>query len=151
MRRKWFAIGVSAAVFCVARDSSAQGKVLTVPSSAQRADVGVQGTLQYGQFLGPPGYGEHPATDRKEYEFYLQLPAPVTQQNLDLRLGPEFEKQSEFFVQVRGSAALKARLRRLVGQKVRVTGTLEASAIGHDRTGIVLNAQTVSTIRDWGW
>jgi hypothetical protein len=151
MRRIWLAVGISVAAFLAPRAGSAQGKVLTVPAATQHDNVSVQGTLQYGQFLGPPGYGENPSADRKEYEYYLQLPAPIAQQNAELRLGPEFEKQNEFFVQVRGSDALKARLSRLIGRKVSVSGSIEASAIGHDRTGIVLNASRVTAIRDWSW
>jgi hypothetical protein len=135
-----------------AQRSDGQAKILTIPSTALQENASVQGTLQYGEFLGPPGYGEKPSSDRKEFEFYLQLPAPVTQQKPDLRLGPEFEKQNEFFVQVRtSSSAMTARLRRLIGRKVSVSGSLEASTIGHDRTGIIINADKVAAITDWRW
>lgn len=152
MRSGWITIGITAVTFCAPHGAFGQAKVLTLPSAARQENVAIQGTLQYGQFFGPPGYGENTSSDRKEYEFYLQLPAPVTQQNPALRLGPGFEKQNEFFVQLRTtSKAITARLRQLIGRKVSVTGSLEASAIGHDRTGIIINADKVSTIRDWSW
>jgi hypothetical protein len=130
----------------------AQSKVLTPPPATRHDNVSVQGILQYGEFFGPPGYGEHPAADSKEYSFYLQLPATVTDQNPDLPLGLDFEKPNELFLQVRTtSSAMTAKLRRLIGKKVKATGSLEPSAIGHDRTGIIMNAGSVAAIRDWSW
>jgi hypothetical protein len=152
MRSRWIILGMTAVMLCAPHGAFGQAKVLTLPSTARQENVAIQGMLQYGQFFGPPGYGENTSSDRKEYEFYLQLPAPVTQQNAAVQLGPEFEKQNEFFVQVRTtSKTITARLRQLIGRKVSVTGSLEPSAIGHDRTGIIINANKVAAIKDWSW
>jgi len=131
----------------------AQSKVITPPRApSERPEISLQGILQYGEFFGPPGYGENTAKDRREYSFYLQLPAPVTQQNPTLQLGPEFEKPNESFVQLTSTSnAMSARLRRMIGRKVRVTGPIESSTIGHDRTGIVLTVQSVVQVQDFGW
>ncbi|HUQ18861.1 MAG TPA: hypothetical protein VM099_04540 [Gemmatimonadaceae bacterium] len=131
----------------------AQSKVITPTGTTTKLeDVSVQGTVQYGEFFGAPSYGQNTASDRKERVFYLQLPAPITLQNRDLPLGPEFERPNEFFVQLHTtSTAMTARLRRMVGAKVRATGSVEPFSAGRDRTGIVMNIKTVSTIRDWAW
>lgn len=115
-------------------------------------DVSVQGTVQYGEFFSAPSYGENTASDHRERVFYLQLPAPITLQNRDLPLGPEFEKPNEFFVQLNTSSnAMIARLRRLVGSKVKARGSVEPFSAGRDRTGIIMNIQSVTTVRDWAW
>jgi hypothetical protein len=146
------AIACAALVALFVETAHAQGKILTPPPATKHDNVSVQGILQYGEFFGPPGYGEHPASDAKEYSFYLQLPAPVTDQNPDLPLGLDFEKPNEHFIQLRtSSTATTARLRRLIGRKVKATGSLEPSAIGHDRTGIIMNVGSVAAIRDWSW
>lgn len=142
-----------AVVVAFGTNAYAQSKVVTpTPTLTKLEDVSIQGILQYGEFFGPPNYGEKTASDRKERVFYLQLPAPITLQNRDLPLGPEFEKPNEFFVQLNTSSnAVITRLRRLVGAKVKATGSVEPFSAGHDRTGIILNVATVTTIRDWAW
>ena len=42
--------------------------------------VAIQGTLQVGEFLGAPGFGESPTGDHAEAIYYLQLPAPLATQ-----------------------------------------------------------------------
>ena len=60
----------------------------------------VQGVLQWGEFFGPPNFGESPQTDSSEHSFYLQLPATIGAQNPTLVLGPQFERSTEHFVQL---------------------------------------------------
>src|SRR5262245_28115742 len=62
--------------------------------------VTVQGILQSGEFLGRPGYGEDPQQDARESSYYLQLPAPIPEQNPNVRLGSEFDRRGELFAQL---------------------------------------------------
>jgi hypothetical protein len=110
----------------------------------------VQGVLQRGEFLGPPNY-EHPRTDRRERWFYLQLPATFQTQNPSFRLGPEFEKSDEYFIQLQFDSESAKMASRLIGRKVRVIGIPEAAVTAHDRTSITLNVQTMVQVQDWNW
>jgi hypothetical protein len=138
---------VHTAVFVLAATLSA-----AVPRSTGQLPVArVQGVLQTGVFFGPPNYGENPGSDRREIEFYLQLPAPIGTQNPNLKLGADYEKLFEHFVQVRFAEADNTRARSLVGRKVAVEGTLEPQMTGHDRTGITMTAKKFDEIKDWSW
>jgi hypothetical protein len=123
----------------------------TQDSPPERGVASLQGTIQRGEFLGPPGYGEHPGTDRRDTWFYLQLPARFQDRQPACRLSPDVERRDEYFIQLRVDGATIARVRRLIGRKVQVSGTIDAPTIGQDRTGIIMNVQKVDAISDWNW
>ena len=128
--------------------------VVSVGHSQQRTPAAVaatvQGILQRGEFLGPPNY-ENPRTDRREQWFYLQLPAPFQAQNPRFRLGVEFERPDEYFVQLHFDGDGAKQAAQFIGRKVRVTGTPEAAVIAHDRTGITLDVRMLVQVQDWNW
>jgi hypothetical protein len=119
--------------------------------ASRRAEtvVTVQGILQAGEFLGPPGYGEDPAHDARETSYYLQLPAPIEEQNPGVQLGSEFDHPLEHFAQLVPPSGQQ--LKPLVGKRVSVTAVPMPAATGHHRTGVVLIVQRVSAISDWHW
>jgi hypothetical protein len=118
-------------------------------SRAAGLTVTVQGILQSGEFLGPPGYGEAPREDARESSYYLQLPAPIQEQNPDVRLGSEFERRDELFAQLVPPAGQQ--LTPLLGRRVSVKAVPMPATTGHHRTGVVLVVQSVSPITDWNW
>lgn len=114
-------------------------------------EVEVEGVLAVGEFLGPPNYGEDPATDRRETAYFLQLPAPMSTQRPvqahaieALNGGPD-----GYFVQLVDVG--KVRVQELVGKKVRVGGSAYAAMTGHDRTSLVVSVRSLTAIKDWEW
>jgi hypothetical protein len=123
-----------------------------LPADTVQPVARVEGILHVGEFLGPPNYGGSPSTDARETRYYLQLPAPVGEQNPNLIITNIFEKATEHFMQLQlNSPALVKRARLLVGKKVVVNGPIEPSMVGHDRTGIILTVQSIALVRDWSW
>ena len=129
--------------------------MLSVTARVQRASreteqtVVVQGILQLGEFLGPPGYGEDPTQDAREGSYYLQLPAGIQVQNPNVKLGSEFENTGEVFAQLVPPKGQQ--LKPLVGKRVSVTAEPMPAMTGHHRTGIVLVVKRVTAISNWSW
>jgi hypothetical protein len=122
-------------------------------ASQEEITVTVEGILQWGEFHGPPNYGENPATDRLEHWYYLQLPAPIATQLPDMKWPADFQGHDDgYFLHVRFSTTTSsAAARRLTGHRVAVTGSLEPSMIAHDRTPIVMSAVRLVSIDGWHW
>jgi len=113
----------------------------------------VQGVLQSGEFLGAPGNGDTPGTDRPEPTYYLQLPAPLTKQvhpaaQLTALSAPA---QGTSFIQLMVFDEEQSVARTLVGKKVRVVGTVVESEAGQHRTPAYIQVRSLSAIRDWQW
>ena len=115
--------------------------------------VAIQGTLQAGEFLGAPGYGENPASDHGEAVYYLQLPAPLGTQLHAAGGIAEFSlaAQSSHFVQLLVFDEEQSVARTLVGKKVRIVGTLVETDAAHRRTPAQVQVKSLSPIRDWQW
>jgi hypothetical protein len=115
--------------------------------------VAIQGTLQVGEFLGTPGYGANPASDRGEPVYYLQLPAPLAMQLHPASALAEFSAaaQAAYFVQLTVFDEEQSVARTLVGRKVRVAGSLIESDAGHRKTPALLQVKSLAPIRDWQW
>jgi len=112
----------------------------------------LQGTLQLGEFMGPPNYGELPASDAIERQFYLQLPGPARAQQVAIPLAPEWAGGDEYFIQpVFLEDSLRAKARALVGKRVVVTGALEPAVSGHHRTSLLLVARSIDSVKTWRW
>lgn len=118
-------------------------------SQAAEPTVVVQGILQVGDFLGPPGYGEDPAQDERERIYYLQLPAHIQEQNPNVKLGPEFEHKSELFAQLVPPTGQQ--LKTLIGKRVSVTAEPMPAHTGHHRTVVVLIVKRMAAISNWNW
>jgi hypothetical protein len=115
--------------------------------------LAVQGVLQLGEFLGPPGNGENPAGDQVEPTYYLQLPAPLVKQVRAANQIAQFSQtaQTSSFVQLVVFDEEQSVARTLVGKKVRIVGTVIEPDIGAHRTPALIQVKSVSAIRDWQW
>ena len=115
------------------------------------AILSIQGTLQYGEFFGPPNYGEAPKSDEREHHFYVQLPAPIGTQSPNFVFDPELEHADGYFIQLFVFDSQVVRMRQLIGRRVKVTGTLVPSQTAHDRTNGILRVSQVLAIERWRW
>jgi hypothetical protein len=115
--------------------------------------VAVQGTLQVGEFLGTPGFGESPAGDRAETTYYLQLPAPLATQLHPVGGLAEFSAaaQGAYFVQLVVFDEEQSVARTLVGKKVRIAGSLVEGEANHRKTPALIQVKSLSPIREWQW
>lgn len=115
--------------------------------------VAIQGVLQQGDFLGPPGYGDDPASDRAETVYYLQLPGPLLRQVHPASLLAQFSRtaQTASFVQLTIFDEEQSVARALVGKRVRVVGTALEPDGGPQRTPTLIQVRSVSAIREWQW
>lgn len=118
-------------------------------ADATVANVTLVGRLQLGEFFGPPGYGEAPATDRLEQGWYLQLPAPpATQVSWPCTIDDDADAAAgSHFVQLRLPAALAAQAQALAATRVQVSGHPFLREIGHDRTAILLDVTTIRPLQ----
>ncbi len=128
-----------------------------LPARGQEAatvEVKVEGTLQVGQFFGPPSYGENPRSDKIEEAYYLQLPATLETQLANQRwngLNREKGLGPEYFIQLIVLDSNLGRLRRMIGKRVKVTGTLFHAESGHHRTSTLLQVRAIAEIQSWNW
>jgi hypothetical protein len=127
--------------------ASVQAAPPPVPSLA------VQGVLQVGEFLGPPGNGENPASDTVEPRYYLQLPAPLIKQVHPASQIAQFSQpaQTTSFLQLVVFDEERSVANSLVGKKVRIVGALLEPDAGQPRTPALMHVISVSAIRDWQW
>ena len=121
------------------------------PAASQA--VAIQGTLQVGEFLGAPGYGEDPAGDHAETIYYLQLPAPLARELHASGGMADFSAaaQASSFVQLLVFDEEQSIARTLIGKKVRVAGTLVETDAAHRRSPAIVQVKSLAPIRDWQW
>jgi len=121
------------------------------PPASQPAAI--QGTLQMGEFLGTPGFGDNPAGDHAEAVYYLQLPAPLATQLHASGGMAEFSAaaQASCFVQLLVFDEEQSVARTLIGKKVRIAGTLLETDAAHRRTPALIQVKSLAPIRDWQW
>jgi hypothetical protein len=123
--------------------------------SAQTIDfdeISIQGTLQVGEFLGPPNYGENPKTDRREFPYYMQLPATLSVQLKKKSISdiPNDPFENDFFIQLIVTEE-KLEINKFVGRKVNIFGNLVQASTGHHRTPLLLEVKEVKVIDGWSW
>jgi len=115
--------------------------------------VAVQGTLQSGEFLGAPDFGQTPAGDHAEVVYYLQLPAPLATQLHPAGGMADFSPaaQASYFVQLVVFDEEQSVARTLVGKKVRIVGSLVETEAAHRKSPALIQVKSLSPIRDWQW
>jgi hypothetical protein len=101
------------------------------------AIVSIRGRLARHTFYGAPGFGEDPRHDAKEVGFYLELPTPIC----TVSGGDQIDRARDDIrrVQLVLDAAGYARLRRFLGQRVTLRGTLFGASTAHHHTPILLD------------
>ena len=105
------------------------------------AVVELEGTLVIKTFFGPPNYGEDPETDEKEETRILSLDKPINIRSKDENdpvLGPTESDVRE--VQL----VFDGKLRKWVGKKLIVKGTLFHAHTGHHHTDVLLAVESIS-------
>jgi hypothetical protein len=106
--------------------------------------VVLKGIILYRLYYGPPNYGENPETDRKEWYYLIKLDSPVTviakpddlenETTTDIELVQIFEMR-------------KLSLKKYIGKRVKLAGTLHTALIGHEHTKVIINASTIEPIK----
>ena len=120
----------------------------------QQSPIVVEGILMIGEFLGPPNYGENPRTDKIERSYFLQLPAPLPTQLAKkgvkgIELGETSDR--DYFIQLVILEEKIDQIAKLVGKKVRASGSAFRAQTGHHHTGTLVQATSISEIKSWGW
>ena len=104
------------------------------------AVVQLEGRLSIKTFFGPPNFGENPKTDSKEQTRILVLDRPIkvrANDETDPVLGPSVENVRELQLLFDGP------LRKWVGKKLIVKGTLFHAHTGHHFTDVLLHVQSI--------
>lgn len=105
------------------------------------AVVELEGKLSIKTFFGPPNFGENPETDSKEMTRILSLDKPInvrSKDETDSVLGPSVENVRELQLIFDGP------LKKLVGKKLIVKGTLLHAHTGHHHTDVLLDVESIS-------
>lgn len=130
----------------------------TEPGDAAPAPVDASlpaGTLAYGPatligklveetFYGPPGYGDDPAHDKKEPVLVLQLPQPI-----DVVRPPsggselDVDRMAVTKVSLTDPKDAGTDLRKLLGQRITVKGTLFGAHTAHHHTDVLMSGVEV--------
>ena len=95
-------------------------------------------------FFGPPNFGEDPKTDSKEETRILVLGKPINvraKDETDPVVGPSAENVRELQLVFNGP------LRKLVGKKLIVKGTLYHAHTGHHFTDVLLRVESIRVAR----
>ncbi|MFM0730348.1 DUF4431 domain-containing protein [Paraburkholderia sediminicola] len=115
--------------------------------------ITLEGTLEIGEFYGPPNYGEKPSSDRVEHSLYLQLPATLTTQLSDsaalATLGPD--AQRTYFVQVVVHDPERAAAEKAIGHRVQIVGDRLEPLTGHHRSPLLIDVKSLKPIDAWNW
>lgn len=105
------------------------------------ASVTLEGRVRAETRYGPPGYGESPETDSRIRIHLLELPAPIDvclENAPDNHGGP---RRALGLREIHLVGLPPDQLAGLVGQRVRVRGSLVYAAWAHDFTPVVLHAR----------
>jgi hypothetical protein len=122
---------------------AAEGNMPRAPSkkelSYEPAVVELEGILTIKKYFGPPYYGEHPKTDKKEGQWILRLNEPV-----DV-IGDDRYPETMSVLGVRDiQLVLSGRHSELIGKEVLAKGTLFHRLTAHHHTDVLLEVQSIS-------
>jgi len=107
------------------------------------ASVSLTGRLLQRRMPGPPHYDSFARGDRPEMVDFLILEAPICTIP-DYNDSPNSDAfQGQDTIQVRRTGSTWQDVRRLMGRRVVVTGTLVEWALGPDRTPVVIDPTEV--------
>ncbi len=105
------------------------------------AVVELEGKLSIKTFFGPPNFGENPKTDSKQRDRILSLDKPINVRATDEKdptLSPSVDNVREL------QLILDEPLRKFIGRKVIVKGTLLHAHSGYHHTDVLLDVETIS-------
>ena len=92
-------------------------------------------------FYGPPGYGEDPKTDKKEYAYIIKLEKPIS------AIAAEDDTTNESHDNVKEIQVVNIKhisLKPLLQKRVTAKGTLFSAITGHHHTDVLINLEEIS-------
>lgn len=144
-------------VLTAAMFSMYMGIARTVPIIAEAADpksgclsygdpsVSLSGTVFTRIYFGPPGYGETPTSDAREYAILILLDAPVcAKASANPGLDNNAYEGNIVLVQLAAVHVTLERLRDALGQRATVRGSLYHALTAHHRTPVVMDVYSVA-------
>ncbi|MBK3744759.1 DUF4431 domain-containing protein [Paraburkholderia nemoris] len=137
-------LAVTLALFCM---------IVAGKAAEPSPSITLEGTLEVGEFYGPPDYGENPSGDDIEHSLFLQLPATPTTQLSDSKalttFGPDAGRT--YFVQVIVQDSERSAAEKAIGHRVQVIGVPFAPLAGHHRTPLLIDVKSLRPIGEWSW
>lgn len=115
--------------------------------------ITLEGTLEAGEFYGPPNYGEKPRSDRVEHALFLQLPATPSTQLSDSKALTAFDPGAgrTYFVQIVVHNPQQSEAEKAIGHRVQIVGVPSVPLTGHHRTPLLLDVKSLKPIDAWSW
>src|SRR5260370_29724887 len=105
--------------------------------------VTLTGRVVYRTFYGPPGYGENPKTDSRETQDILLLDSPV---DVIATGNDPLTDQTERRV-TRITLVIDHSIKRLIGKRVIIEGTLVHAHTGHHHTKVLMDVSSIKRAR----
>jgi hypothetical protein len=106
-------------------------------------DTTLTGRLASREYYGPPGFGEHPATDRRERQVVLMLDKPLcVERSAD---GYDEAERGQISVTMVPMGA-ELQLSTYLNRHVRVQGKLFHASTGHHHTPLLLELEQEPTL-----
>jgi len=107
----------------------------------------ITGTITSEMFYGPPGYGEHPETDKKEYPYLVTLEKPI---NVIAPATKASEDAGHETVNNISKIQLiwpdNMDMAKLKDKKVKLTGTFFSAHTGHHRTDVLMDVKKIDEL-----
>jgi hypothetical protein len=137
-------LALTLVLFCVV----AAGK-----SAEPSPSIALEGTLEVGEFYGPPNYGENPDSDRVEHSLYLQLPATPATQLADSKAITTLSSDAgrTYFVQIVVHDPERSVAEKAIGHRVQIVGVPFEPSTGHHRTPLLVDVKSLKPIDGWSW
>lgn len=142
---------VFAAILFAVHCTPARAEELSSGNEVVNYGVGVTFTGKIATRLeyGAPGFGEDPKTDAKENIFLLVLDKPIDVHVDQSRPGDvtdtnDFDGVKEMQVVFTGKRMFS---KKIIGKKVKVTGTLFQAHTGHHHTDVLIEVDTVERLK----
>lgn len=103
----------------------------------------IEGTLITRMYYGPPGYGENPDTDPKEYPFILQLDEPIDViAKEDDIYNSSISEVTEIQVVPLGKEGFEI-VKKYINKHIKIQGSLFTHFTGHHHTDILIEVEKV--------
>lgn len=104
----------------------------------------IEGTLITRMHYGPPGYGENPNTDEKEYPFILQLDNPIKViTGEDDNFNSDISHASEIQLVLNPNKVDIESVKQYKNKHIKVKGTLFSAWSGHHHTEVLMDVHKI--------
>ena len=123
------------------RDSVLVSSTISEPDYYFEPDTSVlTGNLKVEMYYGPPGFGESPETDEKEYcyIFYPAGPINVVQRSKESDVSGGFDETVKNITRFQLAPHLPVNLHPFVNKKIKIKGSFYSAQNGHHHTDVLL-------------